>query len=197
MRRDRRVRFARRARATRHVRHHIWLLVLSTVAMALALQVGTARAKDNNLHFDGTLVADPCVLDPNTTEITLDFGTVIDKYLYLNARTHSQPFTINLLECDTSLGDTAIFTFKGAESSELPGLLALTKGPASGIAIGMELPDGTPLPFNKPTPGFHLTDGATSITMKGYVQGEPRAIQSHSIGRGEFTAVATFEIEYP
>ncbi|OKB66623.1 exotoxin [Serratia marcescens] len=158
---------------------------------------GQAQAKDNNLHFDGTLVADPCVLDPKTTDIRLDFGTVVDKYLYLNTRTHSQPFVINLIECDTSLGDTVIMTFKGAESKELPGLLALTSGPAAGIAIGMELDDGHPLPFNKPTPGFALRDGETQLRLRGYVQGEPSALQSHRIGRGEFTAVATFELNYP
>lgn len=159
--------------------------------------IESSQAKDNNLHFDGTLVADPCVLDPNTTAISLDFGTVVDKYLYLNTRTHSQPFTIHLIECDTSLGNSAIMTFKGTESSELPGLLALTQGPASGIAIGMELEDGTPLPFNKATPGFELQDGTTTLTLRGYVQGEPTAIEKQTIGRGDFTAVSTFEIEYP
>ena len=181
-------------------RRQHWLMVLICTIMAITLMAGTAgsaHAKDNNLHFDGTLVADPCELDPNTTDIKLDFGTVIDKYLYLNTRTHSQPFTINLVACDTSLGDEAVFTFKGTESSELPGLLALTQGPASGIAIGMELPDGTPLPFNQPTPQLHLQDGTTSLTFQGYVQGEPTAIQNHSITRGNFTAIATFEISYP
>jgi len=179
------------------IRVHGWLLVLSTTVMAVMLLTGIARAKNNNMHFDGTLVAEPCELDPKTTDIMLDFGTVTDKFLYLNTRTHSQPFTINLLACDTTVSNTAIFTFKGMERSELPGLLALSKGAASGIAIGIESSGGTPLPFNKSTPGFHLTAGATAITMKSYVMGEPTAIQNHSLGRGEFTAVATFEIEYP
>ncbi|WP_226938248.1 fimbrial protein [Klebsiella aerogenes] len=173
-----------------------WLFVFSTTIIAIML-TGIVQAKNNNMHFEGTLVAEPCELDPNTTDITLDFGTVIDKSLYLNSRTDSQPFIINLLECDTTLSNSAIFTFRGVESSELPGLLALTKGAASGIAIGMELRNGTQLPFNKSTPGLHLTDGATAITMKSYVEAEPSAIQNHSIGRGGFTAVATFEIEYP
>lgn len=176
-----------------------WLMIFSCAVMAAALMAGTTQvqAKNNNLHFDGTLVADPCELDPNTANITLDFGTVIDKYLYLNTRTHSQPFTINLIGCDTSLGDQVVMTFKGTESSELPGLLALSSGSASGIAIGMELPDGTPLPFNKPAPQQQLHDGTTSLTFMGYVQGEPSALQGHSINRGNFTATATFEMDYP
>lgn len=174
---------------------------LTPVVMASAMILGGGNfvraASDNNLHFDGTLVADPCELDPKTTDIVLDFGTVIDKYLYLNTRTHSQPFTINLIECDISMGKAVMMSFKGLESPELPGLLALTGGAATGIAIGMELADGTPLPFNKPTPAFDLNDGTTRITLQGYVQGEPTALQNRQIGRGEFTATATFELDYP
>lgn len=171
---------------------------LMSSLLALTLQLSTpAVAKDNNLRFDGALVMDPCVLDPKTTDIELDFGTVIDKYLYLNTRTHSRPFTLNLLECDTRLGSSVVMTFKGTESKELPGLLALTGGSATGVAIGMELDDGRQLPFNKATPGFALQDGVTALRFKGYVQGEPTALKNHSIGRGDFTAVATFEIAYP
>lgn len=173
------------------------LVFLTCVFMAIVLMMGTACAKDNNLHFDGTLVAEPCVLDPKTTDITLDFGTVIDKYLYLNTRTHSQPFSINLKECDTSLGDSVVFTFKSTESNELPGLLALTRGTASGIAIGLERSDGTKIEVNKPTKGFALNSGVTTLNFRGYVQREPTALRQHTIGRGEFIAIATFEIEYP
>ncbi|WPU21980.1 fimbrial protein [Cedecea neteri] len=186
----------RHSKTKTSLRHWPKVLTGSVLVMSL-MTVGAVVAKDNNLHFDGTLVADPCMLDPKTTDIQLDFGEVVDRYLYLNTRTHSQPFTINLIECDTRLGNSVLMTFKGTESSELPGLLALSTGPASGIAIGMELDDGTPLPFNKATPKFALQDNSTALRFRGYVQGEPTAIKNHGIGRGNFTAVATFEIEYP
>ncbi|QJU38089.1 hypothetical protein [Serratia marcescens] len=32
----------------------------------------------------------------------MDFGTIIDKYLYLNTRTPGQTFEIRLAECDIS-----------------------------------------------------------------------------------------------
>lgn len=60
-------------------------------------------AATDNLNFDGTLVAEPCTLDPDTTNITLDFGILVDKYLYINTRTHSKPFSIRLLECDLTI----------------------------------------------------------------------------------------------
>lgn len=171
--------------------------VLSPALLLAILTMSGAQAATDNLRFDGTLVADPCELDPQTTAIPLDFDTVIDKYLYRNTRTHGKPVTIRLLDCDLSLGKTVSVTFSGTESLALPGLLALQKGAAGGVAIGLELPDGTPLPFNKATPLMALTAGTTTLTVLGYVQGEPAAIKDHKIVTGDFTVVATFALDYP
>lgn len=162
--------------------------------LLLLLQV-KAHAVTDNLRFSGNLVAEPCVLDPTTENIELDFGTIIDKYLYINQRVHSQPFTVRLLECDLSLGNTVSLTFSGTADSELTDMLAIT-GSASGIAIGLESTSGVALPFNKATPMYALTSGTTELVFNGYVQGKPTAIQNHSIGRGEFNAIATFTLNY-
>lgn len=70
-------------------------------------------------------------------------------------------------------------------------------GQATGVAIGMEKPDGTPLPFNKATPGYTLVNGTNDITLQAYVIGEPNAITAQTIAAGDFTATATFELAYP
>lgn len=169
---------------------------LPMLVMFLLLMVhDKASAVTNNLLFNGNLVADPCVLDPTTENIELDFGTIVDKYLYINERIHSQPFTVRLLECDLSLGTTVTLTFTGTPDSELTDMLAVS-GAASGIAIGLETTGGTVLPFNKATPAFELTSGTTELVLKGYVQARPTAIQNRSIVRGEFSAVATFTLNY-
>lgn len=176
----------------------VMLFPLMTVLPTSAASGGiNSQAAINNLSFDGTLVADPCELDPTTASITLDFGTVVDKYLYRNTRTHGQPFTLRLLECDLNLGNQVELTFKGAESAELPGLLAPESPAASGIAVGMELNDGTPLPLNKKVPAFTLISGINNIILNGYVIGEPSAIKNRTIQRGAFSATATFELNYP
>ncbi|MGN7915784.1 fimbrial protein [Enterobacter sp. 22466] len=172
------------------------LMGLSLLATLVGSQAANAEA-NNNLQFDGTLVATPCTLDPDTTTIQLDFGTVSDKYLYINTRTHSKPFSIRLLDCDLTLGKSVVFTFTGTPDKELPELLGLASKPASGIAIGMEQADGTALPINKATPAYQLMTGDNTFTFKGYVQGEPSALQKHSIGRGDFSATATFTLDYP
>lgn len=171
------------------------LSVMILIALSLMLFNTRSFAVTDNLRFSGDLVADPCILDPDTEVIELDFGTIIDKYLYINQRTHSQPFTVRLLECDLSLGTTVTLTFTGATDSELTDMLAVT-GVARGIAIGLETTSGVMLPFNKATPVFELTSGTTELILKGYVQARPTAIQNRSIVRGEFSAVATFTLNY-
>ncbi len=44
-----------------------------------------------NVEFDGTLIEDACDVYPGDESIELDFGTIVDKYLYLNTQTNSQP----------------------------------------------------------------------------------------------------------
>ncbi|MBS0865792.1 fimbrial protein [Enterobacter mori] len=163
--------------------------------IALLLVHSYASSASNNLHFSGALVTEPCNLDPATSEIVVDFGTVIQKELYLHTRTTGHPFNINLTDCDTSLGKLVTLTFKGVESSKLPGMLAVT-GAASGIGIGLEDDSGTQLAVNEPTPQLSLNDGTTSFSFHAYVQGEPEAITKKSIVNGDFNAAATFEINY-
>lgn len=57
-----------------------------------------ALAAVDNVHCSGTLVGGPCTLQDADMDIKLDFGTVIEKYLYQYQRTQSQPFSIHLLE---------------------------------------------------------------------------------------------------
>lgn len=156
-------------------------------------------AQSETVQFDGTLVEDACEVYPGDENIELDFGTVIDKYLYINTRTHSQPFTIRLINCDLVLGREVQVTFTGAESVALSGLLALNTGSqASGIAIGLETGAGVPIKLNKPKDyiqQLHTGDG-NNLNLQAYVQGEPNALLTKTIGRGAFEATTTFTLEY-
>jgi len=168
------------------------LLGLSAAGPGMAL-----AAVENNVHFSGTLVAEPCVIPAGEENVRLEFGTVVDKYLYANQRTHSQPFTIHLTECDPAIAPTLSVTFSGTPSTALPGLLALDAGSgASGVAIGLETQDGKALPLEQISPVTVLVAGENRVTYQAYVQGEPGAIADRSIGHGEFTATANFSLNY-
>lgn len=151
-----------------------------------------------NIHLSGTIMATrSCYLDPETTDIKLDFGPVFTRELLSHTRTAGTPFSVNLLNCDTGLGNEALFTFSGNGSLTSPGFIAPDNNtPDRGIVIGLETPGGTPLPANTPIAGRHLTDGDNHMTLNAFVKATPDAIASQKILPGEFSASSVFTVEY-
>ncbi|MFI8416764.1 fimbrial protein [Serratia sp. NPDC078593] len=167
------------------------LIVFSLMMPCLVLQA------EDNLHFSGTLVAEPCTVHPDDETIDLDFGNVVDKYLYINQRTIGKAFAIRLLECDISLGELVEITLQGVESSKLPGLFALNAGSeAQGVAIGIESVSGESVAVNQAY-RRKLIKGGNSFNLQAYVRAEPDAIKNRMIRLGSFSAVSTFLIDYP
>ncbi|EMF4673827.1 MULTISPECIES: fimbrial protein [Providencia] len=150
------------------------------------------------VDFDGTLIEDACDVYPGDEAIELDFGTIINKYLYLNTRTHSQPFAIRLINCDLSLGHEVKVTFLGMESAVLPGRLALDGGSqAKGVAVGLETSSGIALAINHGvyTQALYASNNNV-LNLQAYVQGEPMALQNKSLVLGPWSATATFKLDY-
>lgn len=164
------------------------LLILSSTAWS---------APGDNLRFYGSLVAEPCVISPEESEIQLDFGTIVDKQLYQYGQTRKYPFYIHLADCDLTLGNTLKISFYGTESPLLPGFLAPDAGSsATNIAIGLETNDEKKIPVNVQSNAFSLMSGDNIIALKAYVKGDPFAVLTRNIERGEFNAVAVFNLEY-
>jgi len=169
------------------------LLTLALLCISLSCRGAAPTAA---INYSGVMVAEPCIVPPGEENIELDFGTVVDKYLYLNQRTPGKAFALQLAECDLSLGETVSVSFNGTESVALPGLLAINSGGASGIAIGLESTSGELLPLNQFTGRQRLQPGSNRITLKAYVRAEPDAIKNRTIGTGGFSASATFLLNY-
>lgn len=187
-------RHADKRRSSGHV--YLWAAALFLAPVLMCVPLSTMAAGANNVRLYGALVAEPCLIAPGEESIALDFGTVVDKYLYQNTRTRGQPFSIHLVECDVSLGKTVKARFSGTENTALPGLLAVDGGRLKGIAIGLETPEGKLLVLNTQSDAYALQAGGNEIALKAYVRGEPEAIKKQSIERGSFSAVATFSLEY-
>lgn len=171
-------------------------LTLSSTLLMLVL-ANTAHAADDNVHFSGALVSEPCTLPEADQDIHLDFGTVIEQYLYQYQRTKSQSFTIHLTECDPTILNTVSVTFQGAADTELTNMLALDDSSTSkGVAIGLELADGTPLAINKSSPYTQLTTGNNTLTFNAFAQAKPSVVTRKSLTEGEFTATASFVLTY-
>lgn len=159
------------------------------------LSAEPVQAIENNLKIGGNLVSEPCTLDPDKSTQVVDFKSVISEALYRHTRTNPVPFTVALKDCDVSLGKTVTIKFVGTESKILPGLLA-TEG-YSGIAIGIEQVDSTPLLFNKETPAYELENGINTIKLQAFVQAEPDSISNKTLQPGSFSATAMIEVAYP
>ncbi|MBI6549097.1 fimbrial protein [Xenorhabdus lircayensis] len=161
----------------------------------------SAYAKDNlrqNVRITLTVLAPTCSIKTEDQKMEVYLGNILNSDLYLKHRTEGQQFYLNLEDCDPRITKRLKIKFSGQTSQELPGLLAFSSGSrAYGAAIGMEKVDGTPMPFNK-TAEFPLLANSRNnvIPFRAYVQAEPRALQRKRIGAGEFSAIATFEVNY-
>lgn len=175
---------------------------LKAIVFILAAIHGAASyaqmSSGSEMQFQGTLIDEPCTLAPDDTEIKLDFSTVADTYLYNNVRTRSQHFIIHLQNCNIDGWEgpgTVSVRFEGLPDTALPGYLA-TSGSSSGFGIGIEDRDGHLLDIGKDSVPVNLKDGNVPLMFGAFIQGEPAAIAQKSIVLGEFSATATFFLEY-
>ncbi|AHG21887.1 exotoxin [Chania multitudinisentens RB-25] len=165
------------------------------LCMLVALP-GLSLAADN-LRFKGALVAEPCTLRVADENLSVDFDVIVDKYLYRNGRTLGQPLVLHLNDCDISLGNMVKLTFSGIENTKLHGLLAISgASQTSGIAIGIETTQGNLVALNTASYNQGLVAGNNTLNLRAYVQGEPEAITKKTITPGNFSASATFLLEY-
>ncbi|MGN7442889.1 MULTISPECIES: fimbrial protein [Pseudomonas] len=174
-----------------------WAITLS-VWVATAVWWSAAQAAEDNLHFSGVLVDEPCVLAVEDENMELDFTTVIDKDLYLNGRTRGRPINLHLRNCDLEVGKRMVsITFSSsAESTELPGLLMLQSATVRGLLVGLESTSGDALPLNKTHPMKVLASGDNLVSFNAYLQGEPEALAKRTLGLGAFDASLTFALSY-
>lgn len=163
----------------------------------LLLSTASSAGMQDNMVMRGTLVAEPCVIAPGGEAVRLEFEIVSDKYIYTNQRTLGKSFEVFLTDCEVTTAKSVRITIKGTENPLLPGLLAINAASkAAGFAIGIETPEGKPVPINKLGEIRGLSTGKNTIPLKAYIQGEPQAIANRSIKFGTFSATATFTLEY-
>lgn len=149
------------------------------------------------IKIRGLLVAEACTVRPGDENIIVDFGTIVDKYLYINQKTPLEKFNIHLDDCDNSIFNNVTVKFEGTENPNLPGLLAIDNGSmASGIGIELFEDSGKKIPINSLTSAYRLENGTNILSFTANVQGEPDAIKNRSIGLGYFTATAVFNLIY-
>ncbi|EBS7634167.1 fimbrial protein [Salmonella enterica] len=154
-----------------------------------------AQAEDNNLHFFGNLIMGVCTpVIQNGVMDEVDFGRMdADIFRAGNKESPRMPVVMQLTGCDTSLTKVTV-TLTGTEATGMAGFLALDPGSqASGVAIGLETPDGVPV-FINDTAGvdFTLTPPETTLNLNAWV----KAIAGQDLVVGTFTSIMTVQFEY-
>lgn len=152
---------------------------------------------NGKIHITGRYISSACTLMPGSENIDVEFGTIIDKYLYRNIKSPFESFVISLTDCKPEVAQSVKIYFNGPENNILPGYLAVNEdGGVKGIGIGIMDNKKQLLPINTAFSEHDIQDTDMNIQFYTQVRGEPDAIEKKLIGRGEFTASATFMLSY-
>lgn len=168
------------------------------VSLLITVMVSPPGSYANgNIKITGRYISSACTLMPGSENIDVEFGTIIDKYLYRNVKSSPESFVISLTDCKPEVADSVKIQFTGTENTALPGYLAInSEGGASGIGIAILDNEKKLLPINTAFSEHKIENTEMDIKFYTFIEAEPEAIKHHNIGRGEFIASATFMLSY-
>ncbi|MEQ4692065.1 fimbrial protein [Providencia manganoxydans] len=173
------------------------LLLLIVSDISFAADDGIAYLQQE-IKVKVEVLDEPCDIAPGDELINIDYGTIVDKYLYINTRTIGEKFKINLIDCDISISDRVAISFSGIENSKLPGMLSVIPMSGQGdvgIGIGFETESGEFIPLSDEKQ-YKLNEGDNSFTFNTFVQAEIDRLIARTIKLGEFESSAIFHLNY-
>lgn len=151
----------------------------------------SAAMAATDVEFSGTLVADPCRVETESEEQTVEFGAIPAKTFIDEVQSVPKPFHIYLKECDLSVGSQVSVTFSGEKDLIEPSLFEVS-GTAMGIALAIEDSEGRPVTPDGEQEPVTLAEGDTTLTWRARVQ----STAGRNVGEGEFSSVVTFTLRY-
>lgn len=167
------------------------------IAMGTLSQVQAADVAGGTVRFLGTVVNGACAVDSGDVDKVVQMGQVRVADFNGTAGTPAklrQDLDIKLLDCDTSVAQTAAVTFKGTGSPNgYSGILSAGFGAGAATGVGVQLfdTDGDPLPLNTLSTATQLIDGTNTLHFRaGYIS------VSDTVTPGNADATATFDITY-
>lgn len=137
--------------------------LLSVVVTAIICSTANAETvSGGKVTFNGEVTSGACAISSSDTDKIVSLDTVkstsfTDADQLANA---SKPFTISLLECDTTTRESVQISFNGQTVDGKPGLLANTAGAgsASNVALQIFNPDGSELEIGALSSKVNLTE---------------------------------------
>lgn len=155
-----------------------------------------------DMAFTGNLLDRPCQLDPTSaTQDVVFMQTALPQFHNAPGRGPAKNFAIKLLNCRAeSIGKVVKVVFSGEAEQGLPGALKVAGVNTGKLAIQLIDADGqTPLALgdaHRAGNGDVISAEAVTLNFSAYVQATPEALTARSVTAGDYSAIATFEINY-
>ncbi|WP_334413226.1 fimbrial protein [Escherichia coli] len=166
----------------------------------------TLSAGAVNVTFDGELLDQPCQIDSDSLNQTVQFqARSIKDFQVSPGKGPAEKFSIRLVDCDTStIRKTVKLKFSGdnePEMKEKSNWFLRVSGENQGkLAVGLLDTDGvTPLKLgaaHNNKQGTPIEGNTVTLNFQAFVQATPDAIAQKSVQPGEYKSVANFELFY-
>ncbi|MEX9786720.1 fimbrial protein [Providencia manganoxydans] len=170
------------------------IILATLISSAMSTSVLAANAGQGTVTFEGSIIEAACGISPESTDQTVNLGQVASAQLTKNGTSRPVPFTIKLVDCDTSEKKTVNVQFTGAINSELDDALAI-QGSASGAGVVITGLDGAPVKLDgsKPAEADYVTlqNSDNSLLFSAYLKADGTEVIP-----GSFTALANFTMSY-
>ncbi|MEQ4694639.1 fimbrial protein [Providencia manganoxydans] len=171
----------------------IILATLISGAMSASAMAAPVDAGQGTVTFYGSIIEAACGIAPESTDQTVNLGQVASAQLANGGTSRPVPFTIELVDCDTSIDSIADVTFTGGQNPDREGTLAI-QGSAAGAGVVITGLNGKPVSLDgsEGAGKIALQDGDNSLMFSAYLQGNEVGTPTP----GEFTALANFTMSY-
>lgn len=161
----------------------------SAIAIASLGVSGYGMAYDGTVNFKGSVVDSACTVNVATQSQSVDFGAVGKSgFTGDKSVTATKKFPITLDSCAVTTYKKVTVRFDGTQDGDN---LKLTAGGATGLAVQLLNPDGTPLAMGTDSAVNDLSTGSNSINFGArYIQ------NAATVTTGAANAQAQFTLSY-
>lgn len=181
----------------RVIKSVVGLALLSAGSMATA---ATTTIPGGTVHFTGQIVNAACAVSAGSSDQTVNLGQYrTANFKAVGDRSGAVPFKIQLLDCDTSVSETASVAFSGTAESTDTTVLSVsnisggTSGSASGVGIEIGDDNGKVLSPNGSvySTAKNLVDGVNELNFTARYKATVATVTP-----GQADADATFTMQY-
>lgn len=161
------------------------LITITLCIMACHSYAGTP------VDFRGTLVYQPCKIDDDSKEQTIDYGDVNRKDFIKNAYSRPKIINITFSDCHLQGIDAVAFTFDGRKDDNHSSMFALD-GDAKGISLYIEDLSGRPVIPGVESVPYTLVEGGNRLSWNTFIYAPDYSL----ITQGEFYGLVNFTVRY-